>query len=108
MAFKEEAEHLGLDQESGEWSRFMEEEGTGEGKLSGEREDWDKDSDESSEDQDSLCMILAEEKIRQHDRELQTDPSSGTYNLDTQEVRGGEELEKIAVSRKPFRELSCN
>ena len=108
VAFKEEAEHLGLDQESGEWSRFMEEEGTGGGKLSGEREDWDKDSDESSEDQDSLCMILAEEKIRQHDRELQIDPSSGTYNLDTQEVRGGEELEKIAVSRKPYRELSCN
>ena len=23
-------------------------------------------------------------------------------------MRGGEELEKIAVSRKPFRELSCN
>ena len=109
VAFKEEAEHLGLDQESGDWSRFTEkEEETGEGKLSGEREEWDEDSDESSEDQDSLCMILAEEKIRQHDRELQTDPSSGTYNLDIQEVRGGEELEKIAVSRKPFRELSCN
>ena len=43
-------------------------------------------------------MILAEEKIRQYDRELQTDPFSGTYNLDIQEVRGGEELEKIAVS----------
>ena len=55
-----------------------------------------------------LCMILAEEKIRQRDRELQTDPSSGTYNLDVQEVRGGEEHERIAVSRKPFRELSCN
>ena len=25
-----------------------------------------------------------------------------------QEVRGGEELERIAVSRKPFMELSCN
>ena len=108
VAFKEEAEHLGLDQESGEYSNFMEEEENGEGKLSGEREEWDEDSDESSEDQDSLCMILAEEKIRQHDRELQTDPSSGTYNLDIQEVRGGEELEEIAVSRKPFRELSCN
>ena len=36
-------------------------------------------------------------------RELQTDPSSGTYNLDQQEVRGGEELEKIAVSRKIVR-----
>ena len=53
-------------------------------------------------------MILAEEKMRHRDRELQTDPSSGTYNLDQQEVRGGEALEKIAVSRKPFRELSCN
>ena len=62
----------------------------------------------SNDDQDSLCMILAEEKMRHRDRELQTDPSSGTYNLDQQEVRGGEELERIAVSRKPFRELSCN
>ena len=70
VAFKEEAEHLGLDQESGEWSRFTEKEEAGERKLSGEREEWDEDSDESSEDQDSLCMILAEEKIRQHDREL--------------------------------------
>ena len=42
-------------------------------------------------------MILAEEKIRHRDRELQTDPSSGTYNLDVQEIRGGEELERIAV-----------
>ena len=53
-------------------------------------------------------MILAEEKMRHRDRELQTDPSSGTYNLDQQEVRGGEELEKNAVSRKLLRELSCN
>ena len=44
--------------------------------------------------------------MRHRDRELQTDPSSGTYNLDQQEVRGGEELKKIAVSRKPFRKLS--
>ena len=98
VAFKEDTEHLGLGQESGEWSMFTEEE-TGEGKLSSE--EWDEDSDESSENQDSLCMILAEEKIRHHDRELQTDPSSGTYNLDIQDIRGGEELEKIAVSRKP-------
>ena len=41
-------------------------------------------------------------------QELQTDPSSGTYNLEIQEIRGGEELERIAVSRKPYRELSCN
>ena len=107
VTFKEDTEHLGLGQESGECSMFTEEE-TGEGKLSGEREEWDEDSDESSENQDSLCMILAEEKTRHHDRELQTDPSSGTYNLDIQELRGGEQLEKIAVSRKPFRELSCN
>ena len=107
VTFKEDTEHLGPGQESGECSRFTEE-GTGEGKLSGEREGWDEDSDESSENQDSLCMILAEEKTRHHDRELQTDPSSGTYNLEIQEIRGGEELERIAVSRKPYRELSCN
>ena len=53
-------------------------------------------------------MILAEEKMRHRDREQQTDPSSGTYNLNQQEVCGGEELEKIAVSRRPFRELSCS
>ena len=106
VAFKEEAEHLGLGQESGEWS--TEEEDAGEEKLSGECEGWDEDSEKSSDDQDSLCMILAEEKMRHRDRELQTYPSSGTYNLDQQEVRGGEELEKIAVSRKPFRALSCN
>ena len=108
VAFNEEAEHLGLGQESGEWSMSTEEEETGQEKLSGECEEWDEDSDENSDNQDSLCMILPEEKIRHRDRELQTDPSSETYNLDVQEVRGGEELERIAVSRKPFRELSCN
>ena len=102
VAFKEEPEHLGLGQESGEWPTV--EEDAGEEKLSGECEEWEK----SSDDQDSLCMILAEEKMRHRDRELQTDPSSGTYNLDQQEVQGGEELEKIAVSRKPFKELLCN
>ena len=106
MAFKKEAEHLGISQESGEWP--TEGEDAGEEKLSGECEERDEDSEGSSDDQDSLCMILAEEKMRHHDRELQTDPSSGTYNLDQQEVRGGEEFEKIAVSRKPLRELSCN
>ena len=108
VAFKEEAEHLGLGQESGEWSTSTEEEDTGEEKLSGECEEWDEDSEKSSDDQDSLCIILAEEKMRHRKRELQTDPSSGTYNSDEQVVQGGEELEKIAVSRKPFRELSCN
>ena len=106
VALKEEAEQLGTGQESGEWP--TEEEDAGEEKLSGEREEWDEGSEGSSDDQDSLCMILAEEKMRHRDRELQTDPSSGTYNLDQQEVRGGEEHEKVAVSRKPFRELSCN
>ena len=108
VAFKEEAEYLELGQESGEWSTSKEEEDTEEGNLSGECELWDEDSNESSDNQDSLCMILAEEKIRHRDRELQTDPSSGTYNLDVQEVRGGEKFGKIAVSRKPFRKLSCN
>ena len=42
------------------------------------------------------------------DRELQTDSSAGTNNLDQQEKQGGEEVEKIAVSGKPFRKLSCN
>ena len=106
VAFKDESEHLGLGQESGEWPT-AEEDGEEE-KLSAESEDWDEDSEKSSDDQSSLCMILAEEKMRHRDRELQTDPSSATYNLDQQEVRGGEELDKIAVSKKPFRELSCN
>ena len=55
VAFKEEAEHLGLGQESGEWSTSTEEEETGDEKLSGEREAWDEDSEKSSDDQDSLC-----------------------------------------------------
>ena len=76
--------------------------------MSGECEEWYEDSEKSSDDQDSLCMILAEEIMRHRDRELQTDPSSGTYNLDQQEACGDEELEEIAVSRKTFRELSCN
>ena len=46
--------------------------------------------------------------MRYHDRKLQTDPSSGKYNLDHDDAYGGKELEKIAVRRKPFRELSCN
>ena len=108
VEFKEEAEYLGLGQESGERSTSTEEGNTEAGKLSGECEMWDEGSEESSNNQDSLCMILAEEKIRHRDRELQTDPSSGTFNLDVQELRGGEELERIAVWRKPFRELSCN
>ena len=108
VEFKEEAEYLGPSQESGERSTSTVEENTEGENLSGECEMWDVDSEASTDNQDSLCMILAEEKIRHHDRQLQTDPSSGTFNLDMQEIRGGEELERIAVSRKPFRELSCN
>ena len=108
VEFKEEAEYLGPGQESGERSTSTEEENTEGENLSGECEMCDVDSEASSDNQDNLCMILAEEKIRHHDRELQTDPSSGTFNLDMQEIRGGEELERIAVSRQPFRELSCN
>ena len=106
VAFEEEAEDLGLSQESGEWP--IAEEDAEEENFSGECEEWDEDSEKISDDQESLCKIMAEEKMRHRNRELQTDPSSGTYNLHPQEVRGGEELEKIAVSRKPFRELSCN
>ena len=76
--------------------------------MTGESEERDEDSMESDGEQDSLCMIIAEEKKRFHDRELQTDHSSGAYNLEHHNVNGGEELEMIAVSRKPFRELSCN
>ena len=40
-----------------------------------------KNRTKSDDEQDSLCMLLAEGKMRYHDRELQTGPSSGTYNL---------------------------
>ena len=86
VAFKEGAEHLGTVQESKEWP--TEEEDAGEEKLSGDGEEWDEDWERSSDDQDSLCMILAEEKMRHRDWELQTDPSSGTYKLGQQEMRG--------------------
>ena len=68
VAFKEEAEHLGLGQESWEWSTSTEEEDTGEEKLSGECEEWDEDSEKSSDDQDSLWIILAEDKMRHRKR----------------------------------------
>ena len=63
------------------------EEDAEEEKLSGGCDEWDEDSEKSSNGQDSLCMILTEEQMRQRDRELQTDPSSGTYNLDQQKKR---------------------
>ena len=106
VTFKEEVEHLGLDQDPWEWpapERDGEEEN-----FSGDSEEWDVGLEESDDERDSLCMILAEEKRRYHDREMQTEPSSGTYNLEHPDAYGGEQLEMIAVSRKPFRELSCN
>ena len=39
---------------------------------------------------------------------MQTDSSSGTFNLDHYDMNGIQELEMIAVSRKPFRGLSCS
>ena len=53
VAFKDEAEHLGLGQESGEWPTA--EEDAEEEKLSGESEEWNEDSEKSSDDQSSLC-----------------------------------------------------
>ena len=106
VSFKEEVEHLGLDQESEEWAapeRDGEEEN-----LSGESKEWDEGSEKSDDAQDSLCMILTTEKRRYHDRELKTETSSGIYNLEHLDVNEGEEFEMIAVSRKSFRELSYN
>ena len=36
------------------------------------------------------------------------DPSFETYNLDHDEMEGGEKLEMIAVLRKAFREFLCS
>ena len=94
-ALKEEVEHLGLGQKSGEWSTFTEEEDNGEEELSGECEEWDENSEKSSDDQDSLCMILAEEKMRHRDRELQTDPSSGTYNSTNKKYKEVKNLREL-------------
>ena len=103
VTFKEAVEHLGPDQESGQWpeqGRDGEEEN-----LSGESEEWGDSSEESDDEQEVPCTLLAEEKVRYHNRDLQTDPSPGrtTWNMMMRI-----ELEKIAVPRKPLRELSCN
>ena len=54
VSFKEEAEHLGLDQEFEELPKT---EGDSEKEnLSGESEEWEDDSEKSGDDQDRLCM----------------------------------------------------
>ena len=53
-------------------------------------------------------MKLAETKLRNQVREIHADHSSGTYNLNSDDASGGKELEKIAVSKIPFRQLSGN
>ena len=106
MSFREEAEEHRADQKSGEC--LMDKEiGVAEN-VSGESEKMDEDSTESEDEQDSLCVILAETKRSNQYREMQIDSSSGQYNLEYDDAIGGEELEMIAVSRKPFKELSCS
>ena len=76
--------------------------------MSKESEEWDESSVESEDEQDSLCTILAEENGRNRDWETQTEPSSGTYNLNHYNMNGREEQEMIALSRKIFRGLLCS
>ena len=45
---------------------------------------------------------MAEIKLRNQDTEIQTDPSSGSYNVDSDEESGGEALEMKALFRKTF------
>ena len=59
-SFKEGAEELGLDQESGEW--LSNEKDCEEASLSEDSQEWDEDSVASEDEQDSLFTILAEEK----------------------------------------------
>ena len=96
VEFKEEAEYLGLGQESGERSTSTEEGNTEGENLYGECEMWDEDSEESSDNQDSLCMILAEEKIRQRDSSYKQirpqEPSTWTYRK-YEEVKNLKELQ---------------
>ena len=76
--------------------------------MSGESEAADEDSTEKGDEPEGLCMILADTKMRNQDREISSDPSSATCNVDSDDANGGEELEIIAASRKPFRQLSRN
>ena len=82
MSYREEAEELGPHQESG---KRLPNEQEGEDEFFPGRK-MVEDSAESQSEQESLCTILAEEKRRNQDSELQTDPSSGTYNLDNHDM----------------------
>ena len=87
VAFKEDTEHLGLGQESREWSMFTAEE-TGEGKLSGE--EWDEDSE--TDDGLSSCSNFPERPTLD---EMQTDK---TVLPEIEHLRGkltDEQLEAI-------------
>ena len=55
----------------------------------GESKEWDEDSVESEDEQNSLCAILADKKRRNQDRELQTDLSPGytTWTLRQEQRR---------------------
>ena len=98
VSLKEEVEVLGLGQQYG--GRPQQERDGEEENLSGESEEKDKDSAESDGQQDNLSMILAEEKRRYHDRELQTDSSVGTYNLEHHDANRANGREELDVSRR--------
>ena len=68
-----------------------------EANLSGESEEWEQDSIAGDDEQEILCTTLAEEKRRNQDKEMQTDPSYGISDLDHYDMNGGEQLEMIAL-----------
>ena len=59
----------------------MNEEDSEGGKFSCESIKADENSTGSEDEQDILCMTLAQAKRSKHDREMHTDSSSGTYSL---------------------------
>ena len=101
MSFKKEAEELGIDQESGEW--LLSDKASEAENLSGEPEEWYGNSVESEDEQDSLCMILSEEKRRNQDRGMQTDPLPRhiTWTMTTQK-----EEKSPSVESSEFNEVA--
>ena len=51
--------------------------------LSGESRETYEELSEMDNDTDILCTILAETKLRNQDREMHTDTSSGKYNIES-------------------------